>query len=135
MWSLSYREKALYASLAVELLVFVPYFTREALHPGRSLAPLFGRVMVFLVGVVAMEVLVAVSTRHRQVDERDRVINARSCKLAYVALIVCVSAMIGVLGSQEMVRTTVVINDLMASVFVAYAVQVVVQLVMYRRTM
>ena len=134
MMSLSYPERALYGSLGVELLIFGPYFVHEAMHPGGSLTPLFTRVILFVVGVVVMEILVAVSTRHRQVDERDRLINWRSSKVAYAALILCLSGMIGLAGAHEAVASSVLINELMAAVFVAYAVQVVTMLVMYRRS-
>jgi hypothetical protein len=135
MLNLSYREKALYGSLVAELLIFGPYFARVAMHPDGSLLPLFVRVVLFIVGVVVVEILVAVSTRHRQVDERDRLINWRSCRVAYMALIVCLSGMIGLAAEHDAVASSVVINEIMASVFAAYTVQVVTMLVMYRRSM
>lgn len=133
--NLSYREKALYASLVVELLIFGPYFVHEAMHPSGSLTPLFARVILFIAGVVVMEILVAVSTRHRQVDERDKLINWRSSKLAYAVLILCMSGMIGLAGAHDTVASNVLINEIMASVFAAYTVHVVTMLVMYRRLM
>jgi hypothetical protein len=135
MFNLSYRERALYASLLAVLLIFVPYFAGVAMHPGGSLAPLFVRVVLFIVTIVALEIVVAVTTRHRQVDERDKFINWRSCKVAYVALILCVSGMIGLTDGHAAVASNVLVNEMMASVFAAYTVQVVTMLVMYRRWM
>lgn len=131
----SYRERALYASLLVELLIFVPYFVGVVRHPVESLAPLFVRVVLFLAAVVVLEIVVAVTTRHRQVDERDKLINWRSSKVAYAALIVCLSGMIALADGHASVASGVLINELMGAVFVAYAVQVVTMLVMYRRSM
>lgn len=131
----SYRERALYASLLVELLIFVPYFVGVVRHPAESLTPLFVRVVLFLAAVVVLEIVVAVTTRHRQVDERDKLINWRSSKVAYAALIVCLSGMIALADGHASVASGVLINELMGAVFVAYAVQVVTMLVMYRRSM
>jgi len=135
MLNLSYREKALYASLVVELLIFGPYFVEVTMHSGGSLTPLFVRVFLFIGAIVAMEIAVAISTRHRQVDERDRLINLRGSKLAYMALLVCLSGMIGLAGEHGSVASGVLINELMASVFAAYTVHLVTMLVMYRRLM
>jgi len=135
MSGLSYRERALYVSLLAELLIFVPYFVSVAMHPGGSLTPLFVRVVLFIVTIVVLEIVVAVTTRHRQVDERDRLINWRSCKVAYVALILCLSGMIGLADGHAVVASSVLINEIMASGLVAYTVHIGTMLVMYRRWM
>jgi hypothetical protein len=132
---LSYRERALYASLLAELLIFVPYFVGVAMHPGGPLTPLFVRVVLFIVAIVALEIGVAVTTRHRQVDERDRLINWRSCKVAYVALILCLSGMIGLADGHAAVAFDVLVNGLMGSMLLAYTVHLGTMLVMYRRGM
>jgi len=80
---LSYREKTLYASLAVELLVYGSYFF---LHQENSLNKVAG----MIVGIIALQILlqgvIALVTRNRVTDERDRLIELRGYRAGYLTI-------------------------------------------------
>jgi len=79
---LSYREKTLYASLAVELLVYGPYFF---LHQQNSVNKVAGVIVSIIVLQIILQSLIAAFTRNRVVDERDRLIELRGYSAGYLA--------------------------------------------------
>ena len=78
---LSYREKTLYASLAVELLVYGPYFF---LHQQNSVNKVAGVIVAIIVLQIVLQLLIAAFTRNRMVDERDRLIELRGYRAGYL---------------------------------------------------
>ena len=81
--SLSYREKSLYASLAVELLVYGPYFF---LHQQNSVNKVAGMIIAIIVLQIILQSVIAAITRNRVTDERDRLIELRGYRAGYLTL-------------------------------------------------
>jgi hypothetical protein len=81
--SLSYREKSLYASLAVELLVYGPYFF---LHQQNSVNKVAGMIIAIIVLQIILQTVIAGLTRNRVTDERDRLIELRGYRAGYLTL-------------------------------------------------
>jgi EamA domain-containing membrane protein RarD len=81
--ALSYREKTLYASLAVELLVYGPYFF---LHRENSVNKVAGMIISIIVLQVLLQGVIALVTRNRVTDERDRLIELRGYRAGYLTI-------------------------------------------------
>ena len=81
--SLSYREKSLYASLVVELLVYGPYFF---LHQQNSVNKVAGMIIAIIVLQIILQSVIAGLTRNRITDERDRLIELRGYRAGYLTL-------------------------------------------------
>jgi hypothetical protein len=79
--SLSYREKSLYASLVVELLVYGPYFF---LHRQNSVNKVAGMIIAIIVLQIILQSIIAALTRNRITDERDRLIELRGYRAGYL---------------------------------------------------
>jgi hypothetical protein len=91
---MSFREKSAWASLAVMLVVYVPYFVhvfrlfgRGELKGGVLLWQFIGAVAFQVFLLIVVHIVIAIQSRQQQTDERDRAIEARSYKIAYLALI------------------------------------------------
>jgi len=83
MTGLSYREKTLYASLAAELVVYGPYFF---LHRQNSVNKVAGMIIAIIVLQIILQSVIAVLTRNRVTDERDRLIELRGYRAGYLVL-------------------------------------------------
>lgn len=81
--SLSYREKTLYASLAVELVVYGPYFF---LHRQNSVDKVAGMIIAIIVLQIILQSMIVALTRNRITDERDRLIELRGYRAGYLTL-------------------------------------------------
>ena len=81
--SLSYREKSLYASLVVELLVYGPYFF---LHQQNSVNKVVGMIVSIIVLQIILQSIIAAFTRNRITDERDKLIELRGYRAGYLTL-------------------------------------------------
>src|ERR1700734_4216202 len=79
--SLSYREKSLYASLAAELFVYGPYFF---LHHENSVNKVAGMIIAIIALQIILQSVIAVLTRNRVTDERDRLIELRGYRAGYL---------------------------------------------------
>lgn len=83
MPSLSYREKSLYASLIAEILVYGSYFF---FHRENSV----NKVAAMILGIIVLQALVqgaiALFTRNRVTDERDRLIELRGYRAGYLTI-------------------------------------------------
>jgi len=80
MSSLSYREKSLYASLLIELAVYLPYFF---LHGHNSVSKVAGMIAAIIVLQIVAQGIIAALTRNRITDERDRLIELRGYRIGY----------------------------------------------------
>ena len=81
--SLSYRQKSLYASLAAELLVYGPYFF---LHHQNSVNKVAGMIIAIIVLQTILQLAIAIFTRNRVTDERDRLIELRGYRAGYLTI-------------------------------------------------
>ena len=91
---MSFREKSAWASLAVMLVVYVPYFVhvfrlfgRGELKGGAVLGQFISAVLFQIFLLIVVHIAIAIQSRQQQTDERDRAIEATSYKIAYLALI------------------------------------------------
>jgi dipeptide/tripeptide permease len=82
--SLSYREKSLYASLVVELMVYGPYFF---FHRQNSLNKVAGMIVAIIVLQIILQSIIAAFTRNRITDERDRLIELRGYRAGYLTFV------------------------------------------------
>jgi hypothetical protein len=83
MPSLSYREKTLYASLVAELVVYGPYFV---LHRQNTVNKVAGMIVGIIVLQIVLQSIIALMTRNRTTDERDRLIELRGYRAGYLTL-------------------------------------------------
>lgn len=81
--SLSYREKSLYASLLVQLCVYGPYFS---FHIYNSVNKVAGTIVAVIVLQVVLQLVIAMITRNRVTDERDRLIELRGYRAGYLTV-------------------------------------------------
>ncbi len=141
MASLSYREKTLYASLVVEILVYGPYFF---LHQQNSVNKVAGMIIAIIVLQVVLQLVIAAFTRNRVTDERDRLIELRGYRAGYLmvaSLMVIGLAMLWVhtsLGQLHLDNPKIGLHFL--SVFfgilvIADITKTATQIVAYRRTL
>ncbi|HEV2133862.1 MAG TPA: hypothetical protein VGR47_06325 [Terracidiphilus sp.] len=79
----SYREKTLYASLAVELAVYGPYFF---LHRQNSVNKVAAMIIAIIVLQIILQSIIAGLTRNRVTDERDRLIELRGYRAGYLMI-------------------------------------------------
>jgi len=80
MASLSYREKTLYASLVIELVVYLPYFF---LHGQNSVGKVAGMIAAIILLQILAQGVIAAVTGNRITDERDRLIELRGYRVGY----------------------------------------------------
>ena len=141
MPSLSYREKSLYASLAVELLVYGPYFF---LHNQNSVNKVAGMIIAIIVLQVILQLIIAGVTRNRVTDERDRLIELRGYRAGYLTLASLMVLGLGLLWFHATVGQMHMENRMMGlhflSVFFGMLVisditKTVTEIVAYRRAL
>jgi hypothetical protein len=83
MPTLSYREKSLYASLIAELLVYGPYLF---LHKQNSVNKVAAVIVAIILIQVALQLVIALVSRNRVTDERDRLIELRGYRAGYITI-------------------------------------------------
>jgi hypothetical protein len=138
MPTLAYQEKSLYGSLAANLIVYVPYFV-YVFHRPNSLARIVGAVFTIIVLQIVLQIIIAIFSRNRITDERDRQIESRGYRAGYFALVT------GILGALTLLWAHAVagfidpthaaihfINILFAVLVLAELVKTVTQLISYR---
>ena len=142
MASLSYREKSLYATLLVELAVYLPYFV---LHGHNSVNKVAGMIAAIIVLQIILQSVIAAVSRSRLTDERDRLIELRGYRAGYFTF-----ASLMALGLAALWFHSSVIHNLnvehhnmglhFISVFfgmlvIADITKTIVQLIAYRRSL
>ena len=80
---LSYREKTLYASLAAELVVYGPYFF---FHQQNSVNKVAGMIIGIIALQTVLQLIIALATRNRVTDERDKLIELRGYRAGYLTI-------------------------------------------------
>jgi hypothetical protein len=83
MSSISYREKCLYASLLAELVVYSAYFL---LHQQNSVNKVAALILGIIVVQAVLQGIIALATRNRTTDERDRLIELRGYRAGYITV-------------------------------------------------
>ena len=86
MSTLSYQEKSLYGTLIADLIVYIPYFTYVMHHP-TTLTHIVGTIILLIVAQIILQTIIAIVSRNRITDERDRQIAGLGFRNAYFALV------------------------------------------------
>jgi hypothetical protein len=134
MPSITYEEKSLYGTLAAELIVFGVYFSRASNTPA-DLGRLVAAVALIAAVQIAYEIVLAITSRHRLTDERDRHIRALGYRTSYFALVAGLFAVFAVLWTNGSFRGVFLINLLFGIFLLAEAVKLVTQLVLHRTSL
>jgi hypothetical protein len=140
MPSLSYQERSLYGELAANVAVFVPYFIfTHTHHP--TVGVIAGSITILIVAQIILQSIIAIATRNRLKDERDRLIRLRGYRAGYFAVI---SLMMFGMGALWLHTALGQINPahmalhflsvFFAVLMIAELVKTVTQLAAYRRS-
>ena len=138
---LSYREKTLYASLAAELVVYGPYFF---FHQQNSVNKVAGMIITIIALQTVLQLIIALVTRNRVTDERDKLIELRGYRAGYLTIATLMVVGLGMLwfhatfGELHLDSRMVGLHFL--SVFfgmlvIADVVKTAAQIVAYRRAL
>jgi hypothetical protein len=140
MSTLSYQEKSLYGTLAADLLVYIPYFL-YVMHPPSTLTHIVGTIILLIIAHILLQSIIAIASRHRITDERDRQIAGLGYRNAYVALVsmilfgMCllwVHAVHGLVNPNHMGLHF--LSVFLGMVVISEIIKTVTQLVAYRRS-
>jgi hypothetical protein len=137
MPSLTYQEKSLYATLAANLIVYLPYFAFAIRHT--SLKRIVGTIVTLIVVQIVLQTIIAIFSRSRLTDERDRLIEARGYRAGYFALVAGVLVALALLWTHAILgfvnpnhAAIHFINVLFAVLVLAELVKTATQLISYR---
>ncbi len=140
MSTLSYQEKSLYGTLAADLLVYVPYFL-YIIHNPTTLTRIAGTILLLILAQIVLQSAIAIATRNRITDERDRQIAGIGYRNAYFALVGMILTGMGILwlhtvyGPLNPNRMGLhFLSVFLGMVVVSELVKIVTQLVAYRRS-
>ena len=140
MSTLSYQEKSLYGTLLADLLVYIPYFVYVMHHP-TTLASIVGTILVLIVAHIVLQTVIAIASRNRVTDERDRHIAGLGYRNAYFVLVTMIlggmallwlHAVDGHLNPSHMGLHF--LSAFLGMVVISELVKIVTQLVAYRRS-
>jgi hypothetical protein len=144
MPDLSFREKTILGSLVATLLVAVGYFAKAVpmLQSGASLAdfvaPAVSAIVLAVVVQIVYQILLSIGSRPGPRDERDRLVDLRAARIAYVALACGVGVVIAALATAPLLGAwgspLVMLHALMLVSMIAELVKFGAQLVYYRRS-
>jgi len=137
MPSLSYQEKSLYGTLAANLIVYIPYFVFVAGHA--TLNRIVQTIVALIVLQIVLQSIIAIFSRNRLTDERDRLVEFRGYRAGYFTLITGILAALtllwihATLGFVNPNHAAIhFINVLFAVLVLAEIVKVITQLIAYR---
>lgn len=141
MSTLSYQEKSLYGILAADLLVYIPYLIYVAHHP-TTLAHIVGTIFLLIVAHIVLQTIIALATRNRITDERDRLIAGRGYRNAYIVLVCMILFGMFLLWLHTVNGMTLNANHMglhflsvfLGMVVISEIVKIVTQLIAYRRS-
>jgi len=140
MSTLSYQERSLYGTLAADLIVYVPYFVYVIHHPN-TLSRIVGTILLLVVAQIVLQAGIAIATRNRVTDERDRQIAGLGYRNAYIALVSMIVIGMGLLWVHDAAGTLNpnhmglhFLNVFLGMTVISEIVKIVTQLVAYRRT-
>lgn len=146
MSSLSFHEKSAIGTLIATWFIGVLYFHSAwdlwqagQLHPASNFGLAAGLTVLLVVVLVSYHILIAVTAKPDEEDERDRLISWRAGRiggfiLGFGVVGIVVQILIGGMFNDPLAGSPVLIaNALMAVVFIAAVVELVMTLVFYRR--
>ncbi len=140
MSTLSYKEKSLYGTLAADLLVYIPYCVYVMHHP-TTLTHIVGTILLLIVAQIVLQSIVAIFSRHRVTDERDRQVAGLGYRNAYFALVGMILIGMGMLWVhtvQGLINPNHMglhfLSVFLGMVVLSELVKIVTQLLAYRRS-
>ncbi len=146
MSSLSFHEKSAIGTLIALWIIGFFYFRSVwelwqagQLHPASMTGLATGLTIVLVIILVGYHILIAVTARPQKEDERDKLIAWRAGNIGGVVLSIGVIGIVGhiLIGGffDDPVATSpmLIANALVAAVFVATIVELILTLVFYRR--
>ncbi|WP_263383458.1 hypothetical protein [Granulicella arctica] len=139
MSTLSYQEKLLYGTLAADLLVYIPYLI-YVMHHATTLTHIVGTIILLVVAQIVLQSVIAIASRSRITDERDRQIAGLGYRNAYFALVSMILVGMGMLWVHT-VKGLIspnhmglhFLNVFLGMVVISELIKIVTQLVGYRR--
>jgi hypothetical protein len=140
MSTLSYQEKSLYGTLVADLFVYVPYFVYVMHHP-TTLTHIVGTIILLIVAQIILQSIIAIASRNRTTDERDRQIAGLGFRNAYFALVgmilvgmgmLWIHAVMGLINPNHMGLHF--LSVFLGMVVISELVKIITQLIAYRRS-
>ena len=139
MSTLSYQEKSLYGTLAVDLLVYIPYVLYVLHHP-TTLTHIVGTTLLLIVAQILLQSTIAIASRNRLTDERDRQVAGLGYRNAYFALVSMILVGTGMLWLHTVMGTLNpnhmglhFLSVFFGMVVLSELVKIISQLLAYRR--
>ena len=129
---MGYRERSIWGTLVTTLLFCGWILIRSRQH--HTIGSILGAILALIVVQIVVAILVALSSRREPVDERDRIIEYKSFRVAYYVLGVFGFTWLGwehVIGMSEVGHIPMAILFL-AILGAAEIVRLSVQVVLYR---
>jgi len=146
MADLSFHEKSAIGTLIATWLIGIMYFhsvwemwQAGALHPASNFGLATGLTVLLVIVLVAYHLLIAVTAKPEEDDERDRLISWRAGSIGGLVLGIGVIGVVlqillgGIVGGPVAASPVLIANALMAVVFIATVVELIMTLVFYRR--
>jgi len=146
MSQFSFQEKSTFGTLLATWFIGVMYFHSawemwqvDALHPASNFGLATGLTILLVVVLVIYHILIAVAAGQHNDDERDRLIAWRAGSIAGVVMVVSVIGVVlqilvgGMVDDPIAASPVLIANVLMAVVFVATVLELVLTLYYYRR--
>lgn len=146
MSSLSFHEKSAIGTLVALWFIGIFYFhsvwdlwQAGQLHPASMTGLATGLTILLVVVLIGYHIVIAATARPQQEDERDRLVAWRAGNIGGIVLGVAVIGIVvhilvgGFFGNALAESPMLIANALMAAVFLATVVELVLTLVFYRR--
>lgn len=140
MSTLSYQERSLYGTLAADLLVYIPYLVSVMHHP-TTLTHIVGTIILLIVVQIILQAIIAIASRNRITDERDRQIAGLGYRNAYFTLVSMIfigMSMLWVHTVKGLINPNYMglhfLSVFLGMVVISEIVKIVTQLIGYRRS-
>jgi len=138
MANLSYEERSLYGVLVVNLAVYLPYLFLS--RYSNSLTRIAGAMVLLMALQILSQAVIAVATRNRLQDERDKQIRLYGYRAGYIAFTGLVGAGLSLLwlwaayGQLDPMRLAIqFLSVLFGTIVLADIARVVTQIIAHRR--
>ncbi|MEG9432208.1 hypothetical protein [Terriglobus sp. ADX1] len=138
MANLSYEERSLYGVLVVNLAVYLPYLFLS--RYSNSLTRIAGAMVLLMALQILSQAVIAVATRNRLQDERDKQIRLYGYRAGYIAFTGLVGTGLSLLwlwaayGHLDPMRLAIqFLSVLFGTIVLADIARVVTQLIAHRR--
>jgi len=146
MTQFSFQEKSTFGTLLATWFIGVTYFHSawemwqvDALHPVSNFGLATGLTILLVVVLVIYHIIIAVSAKPEQDDERDRLVAWRAGSVGGTVLGIGVIGVVlqilfgGMVDDPVAASPVLIANALMAVVFIATIIELILTLYYYRR--